>query len=155
MPIEGKNKSARERWVRQEAEEFDPVLGPLGLAFRAMMGAFEHDTGVGASKSYFLRLIAREDGLSQGEVCRRFGVDPSRVTRVVQSLEGEGLVSRERSPDDNRVVLLHLTEKGRNFVEGFPESHKGFERRVAEALSDEEIKQLRRLLNKLVDAMQY
>jgi DNA-binding MarR family transcriptional regulator len=52
-------------------------------------------------------------------------------------------------------VLLHLTEKGRNFVEGFPEKHKGFERRVAEALSEEEAKELRRLLDKLVDAMRY
>lgn len=141
--------------MREQAEEFDPVLGPVGLAFRAMMAAFERDAGVGASKSYFLRLIGREDGITQAEVCRRFGADRSRVTRVAQSLEKEGLVVRERGGDDRRTVRLHLTDKGRDVVEGFPKGHDVFRQRIEEALSREEARELKRLLDKLIDKMSY
>jgi len=38
---------------------------------------------------------------------------PSRVTRQIRRLEGQGLVRREASPDDGRGVLATITEEGR------------------------------------------
>ena len=139
--------------VTGSVREFDAVLTPLGLAFRAMLRAFERDTGLGAPRWFVLKMLAEEDGLSQGAICQRFDQDPSRVTRLAQALEADGLVRRERGPADNRVVRLYLTDEGRALVREFPGKHERFEHRVRLAMSDEEIQELRRLLGSLTDAM--
>jgi DNA-binding MarR family transcriptional regulator len=41
---------------------------------------------------------------------------PSRVTRQIRRLEGQGLVRREASPDDGRGVLASITDDGRMAV---------------------------------------
>ena len=41
---------------------------------------------------------------------------PSRVTRQIRRLEGQGLVRRAASPDDGRGVLATITDDGREVV---------------------------------------
>ena len=134
-------------------QEMDPVLAPVGLAFKKMLRAFEQDTGASASKYFLLEMLVRKDGISQGEVCHRFEVDPSRITRIARALENEGLVRRERDPDDQRVVRLYLTEEGRQVTSELSARRERFERRVREALSEEDVDELRRILAVLTEAM--
>lgn len=133
--------------------EEDLALVPVGIAFRSMLRAFERDTGIGAPRWYMLSLLAGEDGLSQGEVCRRFDQDPSRITRLAQGLETDGLIRRERCAEDARVVRMYLTDEGRKLVHEFPARIVAFDRRVNLALSGEELEELRRLLGALTEAM--
>jgi DNA-binding MarR family transcriptional regulator len=98
-------------------------------------------------------MVSEEEGLSQGDVCRRFEQDPSRITRLAQALEADGLVRRERDREDSRVVRLYLTDEGRELVSTFPGRHKAFERRVERAMSEGELRELRRLLGLLDAAM--
>src|SRR5215210_6199733 len=74
----------------------DSLLAPLGLAFWRMKHAFEREVGLSAATWFLLRMLIAEEGVSQGEVSRRFEVDPSRITRLAQRLEGEGLLERVR-----------------------------------------------------------
>lgn len=134
-------------------ENEDLALVPVGRTFRAMLKAFERDTGVSAPRWFVLSMVAEEDGLSQGEVCRRFGQDPSRITRLAQGLESDGLIRRGRDPGDNRVVRMYLTEEGRALVREFPGRRARFDRRVGRAMSGEQLEELRRLLGALTDAM--
>ncbi len=64
-----------------------------------------------------LMRLHQEDGLTQSEVASRCYVTPATVTGVVDTLEREGMVSRERSTADRRVVRLHLTAAGRTRFE--------------------------------------
>jgi DNA-binding MarR family transcriptional regulator len=141
------------RQVTEANEDMDPILVPVGVAFKKMLKAFERDTGVSTGKYFVLRMLSRKDGISQGEVWNRFEVDPSRITRLAKSLEKEGLVRRERDPEDNRVVRMYLTEEGRRMSDGFSGRHERFERRVREALSEEELGELQRVLGVLIEAM--
>lgn len=131
----------------------DLALVPVGRAFRAMLKAFERDTGVSAPRWFVLTRVVEEEGVSQGEVCRIFGQDPSRITRLAQGLENDGLIRRRRDPGDNRVVRMYSTEEGRTLVREFPERRAGFDRRVGRAMGDEELAELRRLLGALTDEM--
>ena len=51
-----------------------------------------------------------------GDLAERLTSLPSRVTRQIRRLEGQGLVSREASPDDGRGVLAKITDGGRDAV---------------------------------------
>lgn len=77
---------------------YKPLLQALGLTYPqylAMMVLWEHD------------------GMTVGEVSTRLLTDPGSLTPLLKRLEGEGLLSRTRSKEDERVVRLYLTEQGR------------------------------------------
>src|SRR5919112_430928 len=98
-----------------------PVLPSLALAFKRMVATIERESGVGGMKWFLLTVLGRRDGLSQGEFTQEYEMDPSRVTRTAQSLEGDGLIRRERDVEDNRVMRMYLTEEGRELLRRLPE----------------------------------
>jgi MarR family transcriptional regulator, organic hydroperoxide resistance regulator len=134
------------------AQDTGPLLAPLGFAFWRMKGAFEREMGVSAGTWFTLALLAREDGMSQGELSQRFDIDPSRVTRLATRLERESLLRRERDRGDHRVVRMYLTEKGRSLIEGLFDRRERFDRRIGAVLSPEELVELRRMLGVLAEA---
>ena len=56
--------------------------------------------------------LGHDGGLTMGELARRIGVTEKTVTGVVDRLERESYVQRERHPTDRRVVRVCLTPKG-------------------------------------------
>jgi MarR family transcriptional regulator, organic hydroperoxide resistance regulator len=141
--------------VLAEKAAGDGSLMPLlGLAFWRMKHAFEREVGLSAATWFLLTMLIDEDGISQGEVSRRFEVDPSRITRLAQRLEGEGLLRRERDPEDNRVVRLHATGEGRLLIESRQERREGFEDHVRRMFSPEEMAEFRRALGVVARLME-
>src|ERR671921_1344577 len=124
----------------------DSLLPSLGLAFWRMKHAFEREVGLSAATWFLLTMLIEEDGISQGEVSHRFEVDPSRITRLAQRLEGEGLLRRKRDSEDNRVVRLHATEKGCRVIESRQERREEFEERIRQEFDREELAEFRRAL---------
>lgn len=49
---------------------------------------------------------------SPGAIASRLGVDRAAVTRLIDQLEAQGLVSRQPSARDRRVVTVSLTRQG-------------------------------------------
>ena len=136
----------------ETAQNTGPLLAPLGFAFWRMKGAFEREMGISAGTWFTLALLAREDGMSQGELSQRFDVDPSRVTRLAKRLERGCLLRRERDSEDARVVRMYLTEKGRGLIEGLFGRRERFDRRIGALLSPKELEELRRMLGMLAEA---
>ena len=66
-----------------------------------------------------LRLLAftRSGSLPMGKMGVRLMVHPAAVTNAVGKLEQRGLVRRQMSPDDRRVVLAVITDEGRALAE--------------------------------------
>jgi DNA-binding MarR family transcriptional regulator len=122
------------------------VMPLLGLAFWRMKHAFEREVGLSAATWFLLAMLIDEDGMSQGEVSHRFEVDPSRITRLAQRLEKEGLLYRERDLEDNRVVRLHATEEGCRVIESRQERREEFEERIRQEFDQEELAEFRRAL---------
>jgi DNA-binding MarR family transcriptional regulator len=65
---------------------------------------------------FLLRLLVVEDGLRPSEVARRLVVTPATITSVVDTLERDGHVRRERSHRDRRGVMLRITDSGRRLL---------------------------------------
>jgi DNA-binding MarR family transcriptional regulator len=140
--------------LKDAAEKVYPIYVPTGLVLKKILWAFERDVGISPPKYFILHVLAEEGGVSQGEIGRLYGVDPSRITRLAKLLEGEGLIERTRDPKDNRVVRMHLTPEGRRAFEMASERSEVFRNRVRRALNEEEHRELRRLLGKLTEAME-
>jgi MarR family 2-MHQ and catechol resistance regulon transcriptional repressor len=87
--------------------------------------------------------------LPQGELCRRILRSGSNVTTVVDNLEREGLVRRERDANDRRIQIVHLTDKGRELLDRALPVHVRRITRVMAALDPDEQRELGRLCRKL------
>jgi DNA-binding MarR family transcriptional regulator len=98
-------------------------------------------------------LVSLEDeaeGLPMTELANRILASKSGLTRVIDKMEGEGLVRRERPPGDRRVVLVRLTDAGRAALEDARAVHRdGIRRHFAELLDAGELAQVAAVLDKV------
>src|ERR1043165_5077603 len=86
------------------------------IAFRAFSRALEVRTtphGVSAGQWRFLRVLWREDGLTQRELSRRVGMREPTTVIALKSLERSGFVVRRQSLEDRRKVHVYLTREAR------------------------------------------
>lgn len=82
------------------------------------------------------------------------GNSRAAVSALVNTLEREGLVTRERAKHDRRAVLITLTSKGHNAITGAFQQHNEREQAWANALSKPERTIFIGLLEKLLHAME-
>lgn len=139
--------------MREALLEVHPLLAPLTLTFWRMRLLVERKTGMVPLKLLILSVAHKKEGVSPGEFCRRFHLDVSRITRLTQSLEREGLLRRERNPEDRRYLQLSLTEEGLVFLrQQTALIEEEFGRRL-EGLSGEELDELERMLGVVAEGM--
>ncbi|WP_321967835.1 MarR family winged helix-turn-helix transcriptional regulator [Burkholderia cepacia] len=79
-------------------------------------------------------------------------VDMSALSRIVDRLIAQGLVSRERSDDDGRAVRLALTERGADLVREIVPLAQLYENVAVKGFTKADMNMLRSLLNQLYDS---
>jgi MarR family 2-MHQ and catechol resistance regulon transcriptional repressor len=81
-----------------------------------------------------------------GEKLLRSG---GNITMVIDNLEKHGLVQRVRQKEDRRMIVIHLTAKGRKLIsQVFPQHAKEIAREMNRLTANEQ-EELRRLCRKL------
>jgi MarR family transcriptional regulator, organic hydroperoxide resistance regulator len=143
-----------EERLKETADKVNPIYTSVGSAFKRLLFAFESEVGMSPPRYFLLHMVANEENISQGQVGQLSGVDPSRVTQVAKSLEREGLIQRRRDPKDNRVVRMRLSPEGRRVFEEASAKREVLRARIRRALSQGEEKELRRLLDKVAEALE-
>jgi len=85
----------------------------------------------------------------QRDIEREFSITRSTVTNILQLMEKKGYIERQSVPQDARLKMLVLTEKGQLFHEKTMLALRQTDEFVAGLLTEEENAELLRLLNKL------
>jgi MarR family transcriptional regulator, transcriptional regulator for hemolysin len=119
------------------------------IAFRSFSRALEKRTapyGVSAGQWRFLRVLWRDDGLTQRELSRRVGMrEPTTVT-ALKGLEKSGFIRREQSSSDRRKVHIYLTPTAKRLQPTLAPCVAEVNEIAVRGLSDDEVATLRRLL---------
>lgn len=66
------------------------------------------------------KLLVCQEATTNATLAKDLGMDPASVTRALDRIEAKGLLRRERSTTDRRVVNLVLTEEGRRVAVEVP-----------------------------------
>lgn len=78
---------------------YKPLLSELGLTY----------------PQYLVMLVLWEkDAIQVSTLKERLFLDYGTLTPLVKRLEKHGLLARQRSPEDERQVIVRLTEKGKS-----------------------------------------
>ena len=88
--------------ARNVTSLYTPWLKPLGLTYT----------------QYITFLVLWEkDGISVSEIGSRLMLDNGTLSPMLKKMEQEGYIERNRSREDDRVVIITLTEQGRDLQE--------------------------------------
>lgn len=82
------------------------------------------------------------------EVADRMLAAVPGITGLIDRLEGMGLLARERSTEDRRVIFVAITAKGLQLLGRLDEPESALHRRLIGHLSPAELRELSRLLEK-------
>ena len=107
--------------------------------------------GLSAQQFNVLRILRghRDTGLPCQRIVAEMVTQTPDITRLVDRLEAAGLVRRERTEADRRLVLVHVTAAGLTLLARLDEPILALHRAQMEHLSADELAELNRLLVKL------
>ena len=115
-------------------ELFFEMLGPLDLS---------------PARLTALSLIATETNINQAELARRLNVAGPSVLKLIDALEGAGLIQRTEVAGDRRRYSLVPTTAGWALLDTLRERLAAYEARLSRQLSAAERQQLMALLERV------
>lgn len=102
---------------------------------------------------YALLWLEGVERKSLSQLSRDLLCDPSNVTRLADTLERKGLVTRQRDQNDRRITWATLTPAGQTVCRTARSEHARFTRTRMSSLSEAEQASLENLLTKLRDGL--
>lgn len=100
--------------ARKDREEVARKLLVYSRALpKGLIGSGKGSTESETAVLYYLANKNEKDEVIPSEIASEFGYSRTRVTRVLDALEGRGEIRRVHDKQDRRRVLVYATEKGR------------------------------------------
>ena len=96
-----------------------------------------------------LSVLTASDGRSMGELAAYMVIEQPALSRVVDQLARDGLVTRRLASNDNRVVRVYLTDAGRRKFNAIRPLELHQYERAIEGFEPSELKSLNKLLSRL------
>lgn len=101
-----------------------------------------------------LVILLLKEHLTMSELASDLGAPLSTTTSMAKRLEKKGWIKRTSSPKDQRVIIVYLTEEGKELARQANEIMEQAMRRIQNALTEEELEQFVTLLLKVAKTMQ-
>jgi DNA-binding MarR family transcriptional regulator len=101
-----------------------------------------------------LAALRERDGRRMGDLSETTSIEVSTLTRLVDTMEKKGLVSRRRDAGDARVVALHVTPVGRRLTQRITPIAERYERVALAGFAAAEADGLKAALRRLYANME-
>jgi DNA-binding MarR family transcriptional regulator len=98
-----------------------------------------------------LLLHASRGPSSPSQLMALLGTDTAGMTKLLDRLDGKGLLHRRRHPDDRRAVLIELTDRGKSLVPRLPPVFGRVTGQLLAGFTAEEISRLTAMLQRMLD----
>jgi DNA-binding MarR family transcriptional regulator len=136
------------------AEAFAEAWDAFVMAVRRAQGRGQRSSeGLTLPQYYLLKPLDEVGALPLCELAERAGIAAPTATRVIDGLEREETLRRERSPNDRRTVLVSLTPKGRRVLKRKHRELTDRRQRLYERLEPAERAQSELLLRHLAELL--
>ena len=107
----------RDETLDPRATEVADRLHSAAIHLLRRVAREDESSGLSAARLSALSVVVFAGPLSVGALAAAERVQPPTMTRLVQGLERDGLVRREPSTDDHRVVRIEATAKGKRVLQ--------------------------------------
>ena len=132
------------------ADSVGYLLHQLAQSMRRQVALGMAEHGLTAAQWYPLWKLKRDGPSTSQELARDMDVDAGAMTRLIHRLVAKGLVRRERSSTDRRVVSLSLSATGESVAGHVPDVLAAVNNTYLRGFSDDEWHRLQALLRKML-----
>ena len=145
--------------TQQKLRKLAPQATPLSVLqrFRVLIRTaqrhsqwIERQSGVTGAQLWALQELFEVPGLRVGELANRMALHQSTASNMVDRLETGGLIRKERTSADQRVVRLYLTGEGTALLGRAPSPARGVLPEALRLLDPEALKRLQGELDGLL-----
>jgi DNA-binding MarR family transcriptional regulator len=109
----------------------------LARAHRGCAAALLREMDLHPGQELLLMQLFDRDGQTQSELLESVGLDHSTVSKALSRMQDAGLLVREPAAHDRRVMVVHLTDKGRAMREPIAAMWQTLEETSARNLSEQ------------------
>ncbi len=130
----------------------EPLPREVALTGKAIREYFEDALArEGSTLATWIVLHGIERGSweNQRNLAKELRIEGATLTRHLDRIERDGLISRTRDPDDRRQVRAKLTPKGRALHRRLKSTAQEFGARAMTGLNDDDQANLRRILARI------
>ena len=121
---------------REITKAYTPLLSELNLTYTQYL---------------VMMVLWEERHLSVKEICNKLYLDSGTLTPLLKKLEAKELVTRKRDPEDERSVIISLTENGQALREKAKSVPVNMAAQVE--MTEEEFKVIHRLLYRIINKL--
>lgn len=149
---------ALKKWLKMSKEL--PVREEVGLNLRVAVALLDSKFdktieayGITSAQYNVLRILkgVYPEGHARCEIASRMVERASDITRIIDRLERQGLVERDRTNEDRRISITRITDKGIEILNKLNKIVEQEHKEHTKNLTDEECMQLSVLLEKLYE----
>ena len=131
----------------------DAVQAWIDRRQRAML-AHLHSCGQSPAQLHVLGVLREVAPITVSHLASRLGISPPSASAIVDRMVDGGLVARERSEDDRRIVSVSLTPAGEAALKEAVGGRRGWLERVLGRLDPTELSDTVRVLHRLEQALE-
>jgi DNA-binding MarR family transcriptional regulator len=119
------------------------LMKQLEQAVRARLDELFRPEGMTALQYTALTVLERHPDLTSAQLARNSFVTNQSMADMVTTLEGRGLLERQRDPADRRRLVLALTAAGRRLLDKYRAEVAALEREMLRGLNQAQATELR------------
>jgi len=105
-------KSSKINQVPQLDDQLCFALYSTSLAMTKLYRKLLKKLGLTYSQYLVMMVLWQQDEVTVSEIGERLFLDSATLTPLLKRMEGQELISRQRSPQDERQVIIKLTKSG-------------------------------------------
>jgi DNA-binding MarR family transcriptional regulator len=109
----------------------------------------QKSSGLNFLQLHALEKIYKEKAMKTLEISKALEISPSTLIGVLDELEKQELISRERQEKDKRVVIVSVTDAGEEVVKKHFEEDEKFLVNLLKILNQDEQSKIKELLDKI------
>jgi DNA-binding MarR family transcriptional regulator len=125
----------------------------LARAHRAYAAAMLREMDLQLGQELLLMQLLDRDGQTQSELLDSVGLDQSTVSKSLRRMQDAGLLIRKPAAHDRRIMVVHLTDKGRAMREPLAAMWQALEEASARDLSAQQAESFVRTAYAIADAI--
>lgn len=133
--------------------EIDKLIRRVSFVIKCRGRDILNDFDITTPQFNALLLLAEHGDMTIGDLGSKLYLASSTATDLIDRMERNGLVSRERDTNDRRVVRLHMLDKGHQMIKEVLENRKRYLSTILSQVPQQEIDALKTSLQSLYDLM--
>ena len=128
-------------------KEYVKLLHDIKILERKVADIFEKKLGISLTRFQIIKYLYEVDVATPKKIAQILEIDAAAITRHLKKLEEGGYVRKKRNEDNNREVLVEITEFSKSKIDQCVKK-TDIRTLIDEKFTDDDFKQLEILLNK-------